>query len=185
MMSDTIQKPDSAKDLLAAILERMGIEATINESQDDESIMLQIDCSEPERITGSYGQVLDALQHLIGKIWFRHQREQAGTDDQNEWEGPRWIRIDANGYREKKREALETLAGEMAEKASSENDTIALEPMKSYERRIIHSILAEDSRVETKSHGRGAKRHVLIMPVSESSSAVHSENNGEDISTEL
>ena len=154
---------DQARELLEDILERMGVDASVEIVNEDDRVRLDIDCDRPERIVGRRGQVIDALQHLVGKIVFQ-KRPSDGPP-------PRPVIVDADGYREKYASRLRSLGERMAKKAIESGRTVPLDPMNAYDRRIIHLALAENSDVTTRSEGEGEDRHLLIVPVEQGQGA--------------
>ena len=72
------------------------------------------------------------------------------------------ISLDAENYREKRNEALESLAQKLANKVMRTRRSTTLEPMNAYERRIIHSTLQDHESVTTYSIGQGINRKVVI-----------------------
>jgi len=72
--------------------------------------------------------------------------------------------VDSEGYRERRKQALEGLARKLASRAKRDGRTMSAEPMNSAERRILHMALADDSGVNTKSVGEGDGRKVVIVP---------------------
>ena len=74
------------------------------------------------------------------------------------------IVLDAEGYRERRAEALAALARRMAGKARRERRKVTLEPMNALERRIVHLALADMPGVETYSEGEDPDRRVVIVP---------------------
>ena len=72
------------------------------------------------------------------------------------------IIIDSNNYKEKREDTLKILAERMAAKAVRENRDIRLEPMNANERRLIHSALSDNTKVETISQGNEPNRFVTI-----------------------
>lgn len=72
--------------------------------------------------------------------------------------------VDVAGYRERREQALIRLAERMAKKAADRNRPVGLEPMPSYERRVIHMALRNRDDVYTQSAGEGKKRKVRIYP---------------------
>jgi len=72
--------------------------------------------------------------------------------------------VDVAGYRERRRTTLEGIAKRAADRAAREGREIPLDPMASYERRIIHTLLAEDPQVVTFSRGEGSERHIVVAP---------------------
>jgi len=156
--ADTSAVYEEAREVLEDILERMGLDASVEILQEDDRIRLDIDCDRPDRIVGRRGQVIDALQHLIGKIVFQ-KRPSDGPP-------PRPVVVDADGYREKYASKLRSLGERMAKKAVDSGRTVPLDPMNAYDRRIIHMALADSADVTTRSEGEGDDRHLLIVPVS-------------------
>lgn len=101
-------------------------------------------------VIGRRGETLDALQYLTILAGNR------GEDNYCR------ISIDCCGYREKRREALETLAAKTARKVLKTGRRVTLEPMNPYERRIIHSKVAEIDGVSSRSTGEEPFRKVVI-----------------------
>ena len=75
--------------------------------------------------------------------------------------------VDVNGYRENKKRRLEKTAKYTAKEVAKTKIPAHLEPMNSYERRIIHNILTNSKDVTTESEGEEPKRHVVIKPKEE------------------
>ena len=72
------------------------------------------------------------------------------------------IRIDSENYRDKRNKTLESLAKSVANNVRKTRTDYALEPMPSYERKIIHSILQKERNITTESMGEERKRHVVV-----------------------
>ena len=102
---------------------------------------------------GRRGQTIDAVQHLAQRIVFP--------------EGPSSVRvvIDADGYRERRAEALRAEADEAAEEALSSGRPVELDPMPPSERRIVHEYLRERGDVETHSEGDEPERRLVVSPL--------------------
>lgn len=156
--TDTTHVAENARQFLEGILERMDIDADVDISEQDDKIILDIDCDNVERVIGRRGQLIDALQHLVGKVSFR---DRAGTRGKP-------IIVDADGYRMKQIERLESLADRMAQKAMDSGTTVELNPMSPHDRRIVHMALADIDGVSTRSEGEGDDRHILVIPDSAS-----------------
>ncbi len=101
-------------------------------------------------VIGKRGQTLSSLQHLLNLAVNAGDVEKAR------------VIVDTENYKEKRRETLERLAKSIASKVRRNKTDVSLEPMNSYERRIIHETLAGDSSVETLSCGSGQNRFVVI-----------------------
>jgi len=105
---------------------------------------------------GHRGETLDALQLLSGLV----ANQNRGDGD----EGYQRISLDIGSYRRKREQTLVNLAHRLAQKAVRSRRSVSLEPMNSYERRIIHSTLASVRGVDTHSEGEDPYRHVVIQP---------------------
>lgn len=147
------EKLDFGVQFIAGILERLDVEAALESRQDDDGIShIHIVGDDLGLIIGRRGQTLDALQFLVN---------QAANKDG----GPRArLVLDAGGYRARRAEALEALAGRMADKVVRQGRKVALEPMNAFERRIVHMSLANDDAVETYSEGEDPHRRIVIAP---------------------
>ncbi|MEG1641971.1 MAG: RNA-binding cell elongation regulator Jag/EloR [Synergistaceae bacterium] len=104
-------------------------------------------------VIGKYGETLKALEYLTNLICH---------DDFS----VRRVRFDCGGYRGRREGALTRLATSVAREAVRKGSSVSLEPMSSWERRIIHIALRESDEVETKSIGEEPTRRVLITPKS-------------------
>lgn len=103
-------------------------------------------------LIGRRGQTLDALQYLVNLVANKHS--------------DRFLRIqlDAEDYRLRRKETLERLADRLAQKAVQQRREVALEPMSSPERKIIHSYLQARTDIVTFSQGEEPHRKVVIAP---------------------
>ena len=72
------------------------------------------------------------------------------------------VRLDIEGYKEKRIKTLQELAGKKAKTVEKTGKMITLEPMKAYERKIIHCFLQDNPNVETRSIGQEPKRRIVI-----------------------
>ncbi len=139
-----------AEDFLNKIFEIAKEDVKVETSQEGD--VLKINLSGPDMgiVIGKRGETLDALQHLTSLVVNR-----GGKDFTK-------VSIDAENYREKRNEALESLAHKLASKVMRTRRSTTLEPMNAYERRIIHSALQDHEKVTTYSIGQGASRKVVI-----------------------
>ena len=101
-------------------------------------------------VIGRRGETLDAIQHLTNYA-VNHGSEKRLH-----------ISVDAEAYRAKREEALVRLAEKMAAKAVRYKRSMALEPMNSYERHVIHAALQDYEGVSTSSIGTEPNRRVVV-----------------------
>lgn len=149
--------PDQEKilqDIAGKLGYYLGQKARVDFSEPEDGALTRVNLTvpDPSWLVGDDGGNLIALQHLI-RILFR---KQAGV-------AVRFV-LDINNYRLERQKYLSALALEMAQKVVEENRLVILKPMNSYERRVIHLVLAPDQRVATESLGEAAERRVIIKP---------------------
>lgn len=114
------------------------------------NVVLDISGEKLGVIIGKRGETLDSLQYLA--ILASNRSEESFCR----------ISLDCNGYRDKRSEALVALAKKTSAKVIKQGRKIALEPMNPYERRIIHSCVAEIEGVSSRSTGTEPYRKVVI-----------------------
>jgi spoIIIJ-associated protein len=132
------------------ITSKMGLELNISSSEEDGIIYIDIDGKDSGTIIGKRGQTLDSLQYLTNLAVNKN------TDKYVK------VVINAENYREKRESTLEQLAIRLAGKVSKTKRAVRLEPMNPYERKVIHTTLQDDVRVNTRSEGDEPYRRVVI-----------------------
>lgn len=152
----TDENPEYAaiRSFLSGLLERMNVKAGIEISpRDNGGVNVNLTGSGMGAIIGRRGETLDAIQHLTNYVVNR------GSDRHMH------ISVDAESYRSKREESLTKLAEKMAEKAIKYKRSMALEPMNSYERHVIHTALQNVEGVTTSSTGVEPNRRVVVSYV--------------------
>lgn len=154
---DIDEVADTSIEVLQTILKAFDVgEITIDEYEgDEEELILDITGEDLAVLIGRHGRTLDAIQFLVSaivrrKLGFRYP-----------------VIVDIEGYKNRQRERLESIANNAARKAIEQSKRINLQPMTPYERRIIHMKLKENSKVTTESEGVGQHRHIVVIPVEE------------------
>ena len=136
----------AVRQFLTGLLDRMGVKANIAISaRDNGGINVEL--------SGSGGETLDAIQHLTNYVVNRGSEKHLH------------ISVDAENYRSKREESLTKLAEKMAEKVIKYKRSMALEPMNSYERHVIHTALQNYEGVTTSSTGVEPNRRVVVSYV--------------------
>ena len=146
----------AAQDFLSGILTRMKIGHALQVEEEDDKFVLEIECErdgDVSRLTGRRGQLVDALQHLVGKKLAR-VRDGRGKP----------VIVDVGGFRRRHVERLESLAEKMADKCRETGEAVRLRPMTPFDRRVVHMALAEVEDVTTESEGEGEDRHIVVHP---------------------
>ena len=145
---------DTAIETLREILAFFDAEASaIDEYEGDEGeLILDIVGEDLAVLIGRYGKTLEALQYIVSSI----------VSKKIGYHYP--IAIDIEGYRNRRRQKLETMAKSAAARCIRSKREVRLRPMTPYERRIVHIILREENRVETMSEGVDPQRQVVVKP---------------------
>ena len=146
---------DTAIAALQDILQYFNVgDVTIDEYEGDEGeLILDISGDDMAVLIGRHGKTLDALQFIVSMITIRTI-------------GFRYpVVVDVEGYKNRQRQKLESIAHSSANRAVSQHRKVGLRPMTPYERRIIHIAHRDDDRVETVSEGEGSARHVVVVPL--------------------
>ena len=141
----------ATESFLSGLLERMGVRAEIT-IRDRENGGLLVELSGPGMgaVIGRRGETLDAIQHLTNYAVNRGSEKRCH------------ISVDAESYRAKREESLVRLAEKMAAKVVKYKRSMALEPMNSYERHVIHTALQNFEGVSTSSTGTEPNRRVVV-----------------------
>lgn len=142
-----------SKEVLEKLLSLMGIPATVYVKEQSQSgaISLDINGEDLGILIGRRGNTLYSVQYLI-YLMVSHQMKARVP-----------VTIDVEGYRERRYEALKSLAIRMAERVKDTGQSVTMEPMPAGERRIIHLALQDYPGVTTESIGEGEDRKVTIL----------------------
>ena len=138
------------KEFLSGLLEAMGLEAQIESSIDGESISLEVAGEDLGILIGRRGQTLDALQELTRTAVQRRLRSRVR------------LMVDVEGYRARRRDSLADYARSIAERAKARGTEIELEPMSSWDRKIVHDAVSDVEGVSSFSEGVDPNRKVVI-----------------------
>ena len=143
---------ERAVEFLDGLFDLIGITAKCVLAEEDERVVINLIAEKSSSLIGYRGEVLDALQCLAGAV------ANTGREEY------RRVVVDCEDYREKREETLVSLAQKLAAKAVRTGRKVTLEPMNPYERRILHSALADSQEVKTQSEGKEPNRYVAIIP---------------------
>jgi len=141
------------EELLEEIAEGLGLDAEVRVDERDGVLAGELEGEDVGLFIGRHGQTIDAVQHLAQRIVFP--------------DGPSPVRvvIDANGYRERRAEALRAEADDAADEAVSSGGPVELDPLPPFERRIVHEYLRDRGDVETHSEGNEPERYLVVTPL--------------------
>lgn len=141
---------ETIKNTIQELVKRLGVEVeSVEDFSDDDGFKFNVKTKNSGILIGSRGEHISALNHLIKKIVAR--------SDEN-----LRVSVDVNGYLEEGNKVLRNKVMILAERAKSFKTSVELDPMSPYERMVVHSYLAADPNIETKSVGEGKSRRVVI-----------------------
>lgn len=146
--------PAQPKEVLEKILVSLGFEAAVEEHKMEEGVLLDVKTEEAGRLIGRQGQTLSDLQYITNRMLF-----------QQDANAPK-VMVDVGGYRSQAREALVKKAKDAADKVRRWGDTVELEPLNAFDRRVVHQALKDDPDVETQSVEVDGtdKKAILLRP---------------------
>ena len=134
------------KELLDTILGYLGFVAEIDEQRSEGgNLTLQIYTEETARIVGRDGETLEAIQFLLNRLI------QAKARDAQK------VIVDCEHYRSMREDKIVHRVRELAERVRVSGRSLQLEPMNSYERRIVHNAFKDDPDVATWSPSDSAR----------------------------
>lgn len=156
--SDTADTADTADvdqlglDALQTMVDTITSDTAIESDRKGEKLFFNITGGNSAILIGKRGQTLEAMQYLVEKIVNKQSK------------GRVRVEIDVEGYLEKKREKLLSLAMRLAEKVKETKKPATVGQLNAYDRRIVHLALKADSEVRTHSMGEGYFRKLKIFP---------------------
>ncbi|XMB86219.1 RNA-binding cell elongation regulator Jag/EloR [Mycoplasmatota bacterium WC44] len=137
---------------LTTILNDMEIEYSIDIRNEDNSTTFSIQTNNNPLLIGKEGKTLNSIQFLCKQIMYIYSDEKIN------------ISVDIGGYKDNRILHLEMLATKTAKEVARTKIDAVLDPMNSYERRIVHAKLSEWRDVVTESVGDEPNRCLVIKP---------------------
>ena len=135
---------------LAEFIKELPEGATYVVDSNDQGLSVSISNEKLGFLIGYRGETLYALQAILSSIASKNVDQRVR------------VILDIEGYKEKREKTLEDLAEKVAKTVVKTRKPITLEPMQPYERKIIHSKLQENSKVQTISVGEEPHRKIVI-----------------------
>jgi len=154
-MSDQQDRPpaERVRELLERVNDALELEAEVEVIEEDDRITGILHGDDMGLFIGRHGQTIDAVQHLAFKVAAVGQSP------------PPKVEVDAAGYRDRRRQALERQADQAAADAVRSARPVALDAMSATERKVVHEYLKDRSDVETYSEGTEPDRHLVVAPL--------------------
>ena len=150
----SIQELDTAEanvnNFLNEFLPKLGQDITYTINKDETGLIITINGHEAGYLIGYRGETLYSLQNILISIASKTLTSRVR------------VILDIEDYKNKREKTLEDLAERMAKKVIRTGKSVTLEPMKAYERKIIHSKLQTSNKVTTHSIGEEPRRRLVI-----------------------
>lgn len=137
-------------DYLHNVITDMNIDNTATYEVENNTGHIELESDLAAKLIGKRGQTLNALQE-IGQNYLNTIYRSYGV-----------IVLDIENYRDKRRQTLENLAVNMSKKAIRTEQPVKLEPMPSFERKIMHNVLSDLENISTHSEGSEPNRYLVI-----------------------
>lgn len=149
------EQAEVAKCFVEGLLETMGIEgsSTVVVEIDEDTAEVQVTGDDLGLLIGPKGATLLALQDLARTVVQRKTGARTGR-----------LLLDVAGYRAKRKEALARFTEKVAQQVVGGGEAVALEPMSSADRKVVHDTANDIEGVTTSSEGEDPRRRVVVHP---------------------
>jgi spoIIIJ-associated protein len=144
---------ETLKTIILDLLRHMGFDAEIYERQEEGRTVFNVKTRDAQLLIGKQGANLEALQYVV-RILFRKKT----GDDRFPFA------IDIDDYKDQRVLYLKDLARKAAHHVRETKKPVSLEPMQSYERRVVHSYLSLYNDLSSESVGVEPHRKLIIRP---------------------
>jgi spoIIIJ-associated protein len=151
-VSKKIDAIEEAKNFLTDVANKMGSPVDIEVIKEGKQVQFILSGEKIALLIGKRGQTLNSLQYLTQLVINRYAEQYVN------------VLLDAEDYRKRRNDTLMQLADRLAFKAVRTGQRVSLEPMPSYERKVIHTALMGNKRVKTYSDGVEPNRYIVITP---------------------
>lgn len=143
---------DAVRELVERVAAGLELAGPVEVVETEEEIVATLHGEDLGLFIGRHGSTIDAVQHLAQRV--AHKAGSTGVR----------IVVDAEGYRERRRNALERQADRAAHDALRTRQAVALDAMTASERKLVHEYLRDRGDVETYSEGDEPDRHLVVAP---------------------
>ncbi|MEO7371849.1 MAG: RNA-binding cell elongation regulator Jag/EloR [Ilumatobacteraceae bacterium] len=147
------QVGDEARKFIDELVAGFGFTATTELIEDGDDLEIRVHGENLGLLVGPRGTTLQAVQDLARVA----SQRRLGDHDTR-------LRVDIGGYRQRRKEALDRFALQMADEVKESAVARVLEPMSSADRKIVHDALSEIAGISTRSEGDDPYRRVVITP---------------------
>jgi spoIIIJ-associated protein len=144
---------EAAVAFMEGLTTAFGFEAIVDLHRDETDLEVTVNGTELGLMVGHGGRTLVAIQDLVRVA----AQRRLGDHDTH-------LRVDIAKYRERRRASLEAFAKQIAERVKESGRPVAVDPMSSADRKVLHDVLAEIEGVSSRSEGEDPDRRVLVSP---------------------
>ncbi|MGH2772286.1 MAG: protein jag [Actinomycetota bacterium] len=142
---------ENALDFIEGLLDAMDLDGDVaGEIEEDGQLRISIEGADGGYLIGRKGRTLEAIQELLRAAVQRS----AGARIK--------MTVDVDGYRDRRRQAVESKAAEAVQRVLDEGGEIELEPMTAFERKLVHDVVAGHEGVTSYSEGEDPRRKVIV-----------------------
>ena len=142
---------DIAADYLEELLDIADLDGDLDMDVEGDRAAVSIVGADLSQLVGAKGEVLDALQELTRLAVYRETGERSR------------LMLDVSGYRAEQRERLVRLATEKIAEVRASGESVSLDPMTSFERKVVHDAVSA-AGLTSESEGAEPRRFVVILP---------------------
>jgi spoIIIJ-associated protein len=142
---------DIAADYLEELLDIADLDGDLDMDVEGDRASVQIGGADLSQLVGRNGEVLEALQELTRLAVYRETGERSR------------LMLDVGGHRAAQRTRLVALAEKSLAEVKASGESLSLEPMSAFERKVVHDVVAA-AGLTSESEGAEPKRHVVILP---------------------
>lgn len=143
---------EKLSDTLDNLLGMLLLEGSYEIEEEEEGFIVSIETKDAGRLIGARGESLEGLQLVVNQIMSRKTGE----------EQFKRVILDVGGWRKQKMDELMARAKELGKQVLDSGKEIELEPMSSWQRRVIHMGVSEMEGLSSESVGEGRDRHIVI-----------------------
>ncbi|OFX14631.1 MAG: hypothetical protein A2V59_03340 [Armatimonadetes bacterium RBG_19FT_COMBO_69_19] len=134
------------------LVRAMGFAATVRAREAADAVTVEIRGQDLGALIGRRGTTLESIELLLGLM----VANASGLRSR--------VIVDVEGYWERRREWLEKMAQQTADRVQRDGRPIMMAPMPARERRVVHTVLADHPAVVTASSGEGPERRITVSP---------------------
>ena len=146
------QEGDIAADYLEELLDIADLDGDLDMDVEGDRAAVSIVGADLQQLVGRDGEVLDALQELTRLAVYRETGQRSR------------LMLDVSGFRADKRAQLVALAAETVATVRETGESVSLDPMSPFERKVVHDAVAE-AGLTSESEGAEPRRYVVVLPV--------------------